>query len=371
MAYDTENRGLPSLAQARAERRRAMLAGQVRLRAMAPIFWLWTGIGLVLFAVVYWWLAERDLQSQKAALMAKQRAVVQSLGPRIFPFRDAIEKWTIELAGTWRGDQVAPGTNLLRVRTSPGVYLRLRLKNALDPKKIAEAAGRSLHDGFTSCFFMQQGAPDPRKGRHCETPGQCEPGLLCNEWDVCAPPPRPYNMRLAYRALRVLSGEWIDALHEAGTDLAVRMHERDLESVTKNDVPIAIEVLSRAKYFTVVLDEDPTTGLPGVAKDAGLETEEERIQRAPHEARVGIWDLRSHQLVLRVRRQASGSFVPVGDRVVRRAETIAAQQRQANSCALALAVISAAESQEHGASAGAAAPAEAERDAGPGTAEQR
>lgn len=357
------------MAQARAERRRAMLAGQVRLRAMAPIFWLWTGIGLVLFAVVYWWLAERELQSQKARLMAKQRAVVQSLGPRIFPFRDAIEKWTIELAGSWRGDQIAPSPDLGRVRTSPGVYLRLRLKNARDATKIAEAAGRSLHDGFTSCFFVQQGAPDPRKGSHCETPGQCQPGLLCNEWNVCAPPPRPYNMRLAYRALRVLSGEWTDALHEASTDLAVRMRERDLESVTKNDVPIAIEVLSRAKYFTVVLDEDPATGLPAAVKDAGPETEEERVQRAAHAARVGIWDLHSQQVVLRVRRQASGSFVPVGDRVVRRTETVAAQQRQANSCALALAVISAAETQEQGASVGATV--ESEGNAGAADAGQR
>jgi hypothetical protein len=357
MAHDSENRGLPSLAQARAERRRAMLAGQVRLRAMAPIFWLWTGIGLVLFAVVYWWLAERELQSQKAGLMAKQRAVVQSLGPRIFPFRDAIEKWTIELASPWSGDQIERGLDLGRVRTSPGVYLRLRVTNARDAKKVAEAAGRSLHDGFTSCFFIQQGAPDPRKGSHCETPGQCASGLLCNEWDVCAAPPRPYNMRLAYRALRVLSAEWTDALHEASTDLAVRMRERDLESVTKNDVPIAIEVLSRARYFTVVLDEDPATGLPAAARDAGLETDEERVQRVAHAARVGIWDLRSHRLLLRLRRQASGSFVPVGDRVVRRTETVAAQQRQANSCALALAVISAADSQLDGAS-GAPTPVE-------------
>lgn len=363
MAYDTENRGLPSLAQARAERRRAMVAGQVRLRAMAPIFWLWTGIGLGLFAVVYWWLTERELQSQKANLMAKQRAVVQSLGPRIFPFRDAIEKWTMELAGPWRGQHIAPDANLEKVRTSPGVYLRLRLGNATDARKIAQAAARSLHDGFTSCFFVQQTAPDPRKGSHCETASQCQSGLLCNEWDVCAPPPRPYNMRLAYRALRVLSNEWTDALHEAGTDLAVRMCERDLESVTKNDVPIAIEVLSRAKYVTVVLDEDPPKGLPAVVKDAGSETDEERVQRAAHAARVGVWDLRTQQLVLRVRREAAGTFVPVGDRVVRRTETVAAQQRQANSCALALAVRSAAETLEPKTAGEAAAAAEAD-DAG-------
>ena len=35
-------------------------------------------------------------------------------------------------------------------------------------------------------------------------------------------------------------------------------YDRDLDAVTKNDVPVAIELLARAKYFTLVLDEDPS-----------------------------------------------------------------------------------------------------------------
>jgi hypothetical protein len=150
-------------------------------------------------------------------------------------------------------------------------------------------------------------------------------------------------MRLAYRALRVLSDDWTDALLEATSDLEVRVCERDLDAATKNDVPISIEVLARAKYATVVLDEDPEEGLPEPLEDAGVETDEERVQRVAHMARVGIWDLQRDRGVLRLRREAFGKFVPVGGRVIRRAETVAAQNRQANSCALATAVRKAAE----------------------------
>ena len=305
---------------------------------MPPHFWLWAGIGLAVFGVGYWWMAQRELASQKAGVMAKQRAIKHSLGPRIFPFRDKIESWVMELAGPYKGDWVEPGLQWRVIRSGAGVYFRLRLKNAKDPKAIRKAASSSLHDGFTACFFVREGAADPRSGSKCHALADCEPGLLCNEWDVCSPPPRPYNMRLAYRALRVLSDDWTDALLEATSDLAVRVCERDLDAATKNDVPIAIDVLARAKYATVVLDEDPKQGLPKPLEDAGVESDEERVQREAHMARVGIWDLHDDRVVLRLRREAFGTFVPVGGRVVRRVETVAAQSRQANSCALATTV---------------------------------
>jgi hypothetical protein len=143
-------------------------------------------------------------------------------------------------------------------------------------------------------------------------------------------------MRLAYRALRVLSNDWTDEVHEADTELGLNAYDRDLDSVAKRDVPVAIELLSRSRYFTLVLDEDPPGGLPAEAPDAG-ETNDERVQREPHAARIGIWDLKTHSPLLRLKADASGQFVPVGDRVVRNPETLAAEQRQTNSCALALA----------------------------------
>jgi hypothetical protein len=159
---------------------------------------------------------------------------------------------------------------------------------------------------------------------------------LCNEYEVCAPPPEPYNMRLLYRALRVLSEEWSAELREASSDLAVTAYSRDLDSVSRTDVPIARRVVERAKYFTLVLDETPAEGLPSSPPDAG-ETPEERLQGAPHPARVGIWDLATGRRIVAWRAEAAATVVSMGRAVTRR-ESIMAQQRQANSCQLALEV---------------------------------
>jgi hypothetical protein len=123
--------------------------------------------------------------------------------------------------------------------------------------------------------------------------------------------------------------------------LAVRAFELDFDAVTKNDIPVAIEVLSRARYFTVVLDEDPPKGLPATLPHAPgepAETEEERIQRVPHPARVAVWDVRDDKLLVRLRADAAGEFVPVGDRAASSEQTLAAERRQVNGCALALEV---------------------------------
>ena len=311
--------------------------GKVRVRAMPPHFWLWTAVALGAFSVIYWRIAQGRVESVKATVMAKQRAIAHTLGPKILPFRNQVEAWVRELAAAGPGDFVDPSASLEKISTSPGVYLRLRLANTKNPKAIRKAAQSSLLDGFTSCLFVRVGAPDPTQGPPCRVTADCKSGLLCNEWNVCTEPPRPYNMRLAYRALRVLSPEWTDELHEAGSELAVSAYDRDLDSVAKSDVPVAIELLSRAKYFTLVLDEDPPGGLPKEQPDAG-ETPEERVQREAHYARVGIWDLATKTPLVRMRAEAAGTFVPVGDRAVQSAGMLAAQQRQTNSCQLALSV---------------------------------
>ncbi len=333
-------RGLPSLEEARLERRRAIVLGRARLRAMSPRFWLWTGLGFAVFGVVYYKVAQGHLESQKGAVMAKQRAIAQELGTRLLPWRDRIEAWVVEIAGAWPGELAEGGVGLADVTREPGVYLRLRVADAQQAASIRSSATRSLQDGFTACLFTRKGGVDPSKGPKCTSTANCEAGLLCNEWDVCARPTQPYNMRLAYRAMRVLSSEWTDELHRADNDLTVRAHERDLDRTTHDDVPVAIEVLTRARYFTLVLDEDPEGGLPAaLARDSGVaETDEQRVQRSSHFVRVGIWDLSKNAPVVRHRTPASARFVPMGDRVVSDPRVVAAQQRQVNSCAAAVSV---------------------------------
>jgi hypothetical protein len=350
---DPRQRGLPSLNEAREQRRRTLVSGKAKIYGGSPQFWLWTALALATFGIIYWKYALGQLESQKSAVMAKQRAVMQTLGPKIVPFRDRVEAWVMQLAEGSLPNVVTPGTNLDAIATGPGVYLRLRLANAKETATLRKAAALSLRDGFTSCLFVRREQSD---GKYCKSPADCSGGLLCNDWSVCARPSQPYNLRLAYRTLRILSPEWTDDLHRASTDLSVRAFELELDAVTKNDVPVAVELLSRARYFTAVLDEDPAGGIPPAlehAKGQWEESVEERIQRIAHPARVGIWDVREGKLILRLRAEAGGDFVPVGAGAMVSPETLAAEQRQVNSCALALEVKEAIGAQ----AAGNAAPA--------------
>ncbi len=331
-------RGLPSLAVSRHERRRALVAGKVRVRAMPPQFWIWAAVVLGAVLSVYAWVAARNLGQMRAHVMAKQRAVAKVLGPKLVPFSEKIEGWARELASHSGPTVVGPDWNYDSMAQAPGVYLRIRLENARDAKSLRKAARRSLLDGFTACFFRNSRGYDPSQGSPCVSSADCKPHYLCNEYQVCVEPPRPYNMRLTYRALRVLSTEWTDELHLADSDLAVTAYERDLDSVTHRDVPIALDILAQARFATIVVDEPPPNGLP--PKEPGdLETPEEQVQRLPHFARIGIWRVSDGAQLVNLRAWAEGRLIAAGPASAGLSEqTVAAQARQANSCSLALQV---------------------------------
>jgi hypothetical protein len=331
---DERVRGLPSLAEARAERSRAIVAGKVRLRSLPPQFWLWAGIIVLAIVIIYFKVEQGRLETRKSQVMAKLRAIGQTLGPKILPFRDKVEAWIQDLATRPPIDYIASDVSLTLLERSPAVYLRLRQPDAKGAPEIRKAALASLHDGFTSCFFRREKAIDPSQGPHCNSPADCQPGMLCNEYDVCTPPVDPYNMRLAYRSLRVLSDAWTDELHETSSELAITAYERDLERVTKEDVPVAAEILARARYFVGIVDEDPPEGLPPEVD--GGEPAMERLQRVAHFARIGVWELRTGTPLVRLRRKADAVVRPAGERVITDEVSRNAQQRQANNCALAL-----------------------------------
>lgn len=336
-------RGLPTLNEARAVRTRQVTTGKARMPATPPWFWLWTAVVFTGFGVIYWIVSSRNLASARSELLSKQRAVKVTLGAKLLPFRDRVEKWAQELATGDSKTVVADDIDLQAVMKGPAIYLRLRQETAKDPKALREHASRSLRDGFTSCFFKQKAGVDPRQGKSCFSQADCEVGYLCNEWDVCTRPVQPYNLRLAFAALRTLSPEWTSEVHNAETELGLAGYERDLERATKGDIPIAIEVLHRAKYLTIVLDEEPKGGLPeplegaDAAPGSRKESDEERIQRVAHWARIGVWELATGKQIVRYRGRAQGELVSMGGNSrASGAENRAAQARQANSCALAL-----------------------------------
>ncbi len=300
-----------------------------RLTAVPTRFWLWTLTVLAAWGIFYWKKTQGELESQKAVLLAKQRGILAELGPRYDPLQKRLEDWTVASSGACPGDLVAPELKSWDFAGLPGIYLRLRLGDATSVNAVRKAANASLRDAFTACLFHEPNT-DPLSGPPCQASHDCTPGTFCNEVDHCMPPAQPYNMRTAYHGTRILSDEWTVSLRTAGDDMRMRLLEREFDSAVKDDIPAVIDLLTRAQFFMLVLDEDPAEALP--KGKAPLEA----IQAAPHPARVFLFGLKQgmERPLLRLRRDVAGRFLPTGESAPTDPDLIEAQQRQVNSCQL-------------------------------------
>ena len=321
-AADERPRGLPSLAQSKQDRS----AGKVRYPSTK--FWGWAAIVLAVTGIVHWKRSQNEVESARSALLAKQRAVVTELGPRWLPLRDKMEHWTTELAREPGGEVVDKEVLAAwKFLDKPGIYLRLDVDQAATPETLRKAANDSLRDGFTACLFRADNK-NQLSGKECKRTRECAMGEICNELDRCAPPAQPYNLRVAYRSLRVLSDDFIRDVQEASGDLELRKYVLFFDDTVKDDLPVVIPLLEKAQYFAVVLDES----VDKLVIPQGS-TKSEALRSVSHPSRVGIWRLSDGKLVVRVRRtpdvDLKQSGMPLDERVM------AAQQRQALSCALA------------------------------------
>jgi hypothetical protein len=338
-------RGLPSVAEARRARK--------RLTRMPGRFWLWSGVVLVAGFVIWWKREEGEIQRMRSELLARQRATVAELGPRWFPLRDKIEAWTIKCATGTEEVIDEPTLRSWDFRSLPGIYLRLGLQDAASPQSIRKAARRSLRDGFTACLLLVEN-PNPLAGPACESNKDCPPRQHCNEFERCSEYAQPYSLRLAYKTMWLLTDEWVDEINATTKELTMRGAVASFDDWNTYDIPVAADLLTRAKYFLAVVDE-PAPADDAEPADGGAPAHEPRgeeqpadeddptgpavspsIPTAPHPARVCAWRLEDDRQVLAIRRHAAGRFV--GGATSVDAPTMAARQRQANSCALALEV---------------------------------
>jgi hypothetical protein len=321
----TRTRGLTAIEESRVSRK------QGRLPAIPPRFMLWTATVIVAWGIYYWRRTQGEIESQKAALFARQRGIVTELGSKFEPLRQRIEDWTMNEAGPYAGDIAAPELGKWDFATQPGIYLRLRLSDATAVTSIRKAAQASLRDAFTACLFRVPNA-DPTSGPPCKASHDCAAGTFCNELDHCMPPAQPYNMRAAYYGTRVLGEDWTVSLRTAGDDMKMRLLEREFDSAVKDDIPLVIDLLTRAQFFLLVLDEDPAE-LEASAKPAL-----DALQAMAHPARVTLFGLKPgmDRVLLRLRREIDARFIPAGESAPTDPGLVAAQQRQVNSCQLAL-----------------------------------
>lgn len=326
-------RGLTALNEARQQRRRAIVFGRVRVREVATGFWLMTFAGLIIFSFAYYRYTLVELDAKRDEVLGRQRAVAAAVGSSGFALRDRIEPWVIALADGKLVEQVVPEARLEEITKGPALYLRLRQAEAHSVETLRKAALGSLRDGFTSCLFIG-GALDPEQGSRCTLTSQCGPGEVCGDWNRCAVPTHPYNLRLLYEGLRVLTPEWTASLQGATDELQVRAIDLDLQSVAKHEAVAAVELVRRSKYFTAVLDEEAPPEAASAPPVAG-ESRDERLQAVDHAVRVGIWDIERAAPLVVLNLQAAGRFVRLGTGAGVEPRAQRSQQRQANNCAVA------------------------------------
>ena len=301
--------GLPAVHQGREDRNRGKFS-----RATGA-FWLWVTAGIVTALVVYRFVSGKQLGDAKEQLLARQRAVQSSIGANWFPLRDKIEGYVVAAANRSEPDAVDPGAPSWAFRDLPGLYLRLRVAEAKDVASVRRATQASQKDGFVGCLLRE---PNPAAAR--------------GEADASAFAEQPWNWQKAYAATRILSDEWLTEVRESPEPLRLRVFEEQYQKAVSTEIPVAIDIIRKAQFFLLVLDEDSDDAR--MAAEGGAVTEAV-LQRTPHYARVHLYDVRSGKEMLRVRRAAEASFYFAGEHQVADPETLDAMKRQVNNCALA------------------------------------
>jgi hypothetical protein len=270
--------------------------------------------GLVAHSVV----SSRELNSDRRSLLAKQRAVESTLGAEWFPLRDRLEADVLEDAQDFAGDRIAPEARSHAFRSQPGLYLRMRVADAKNVDAIRTVAADAKKDGFAACFLRE---PNERGVR-----GEVDGGAFAEQ---------PWNLGQAYAATRILTDAWVHEVNDADEAMRLRVFSEQYDKAVREEIPLAIDVVKRAQFFLLVLDED----VPEAAAHAeGGAITEAALQLVAHPARVHLYDLKTGQETVRVRRSAEWQVISAGERQVTDEETVDAMKRQANNCALASSV---------------------------------
>lgn len=312
---DKRELGLKAVHSARAER------GKSKYGKIDGRVWIVAGAAVVVTLVVAWQLNDRTLSSEKDEILSQQRAAVQAVGAEWYPLRDKLERLTLDAASHFEGDNVDLEAAKMDFRSLPGLYLRLRVDEAKDTDSLRKHARDSAKDAFTGCLLREPNA-----------------ALARGDADAGVAPEQPWNLHRAYSATRVMTDEWANEVKASEDKDRLRVFRQQYDKAKRDDIPIAIDIVKRAQFFLLVLDED----VPEARElSDGGPINEEALQQVAHPARVHIYNLKTGAQIARLRKTAEADYQFVGEHAVRDPDVRAAMKRQVNSCALAQQVWSA------------------------------
>jgi hypothetical protein len=307
--------GLQAVRDARADR------GRSKHGRITPAATLIAVFAVLTVVIVAWQYRERSLESQKEELLSKQRAAVASIGKAWFPLRDSLEKLAVEGAGNYKGDFVDPALAQWDFRSLPGIYLRMRVEDAKDLASLRKKAKDSARDSFVACLLRENNPTMAAiaRGEDAGSPWQDQ----------------PWNLRLAYASTRILTDDWAAEVKNAEDEIHLRVFVQQYEKSKTEEIPVAIDIVTRARFFLLVLDED----VPEAKGPSGKVTEED-LELVPHPTRVHLLRLNDPpgaepKEMLRLRREAEGEFRFAAGTAGHDPRVLAAVKRQVNNCQLA------------------------------------
>ncbi len=303
--------GLKAVADSREDRARK------KMPRISGTVWLVLAGAVLVVIVVTWLVSDAKVGEGRDALLAQQRAAVETVGKEWYPLRDKLEAITLQAAkGDYKGDYVDDEARRWDFRSVPGLYLRIRQADAKDVKTLRDRARDSLKDAFATSLLRE-----PMPG-----------ALLAGSPDAGSGPEQPWNLRQAYASTRVLTPEWAEEVRSSTDKLRLRVFEQQYEKAKRDEIPLAIDIVKRAQFYLLVLDED----VPDARDLAdGGPVDEEALQQVAHPARIHIVNLKTGAEIVRLRRTSEAGFVFAGEHAVLDPEVRAAMKRQVNNAALA------------------------------------
>jgi hypothetical protein len=261
--------------------------------------------GLLLVTFLHVALSRRALAQRKGTLLAQQRALVATLGPRWAAVRSAVIESAVQTArDPWPGDRVDASLARRAWRSEPAAFLRIGSTEGANEAAVLEAAKLSPRDAFLACL---RGPALPAGG------------------DRLA---RFHRVQESFAVTRLLEPSWVEDVQAAEDELRLKVFEEQFAAATAEALGRAVELVEAAKLVVVVVDE------VGAGED-GKPLRVEHAQRAPHGVRVVLVDRASKVQLARIRVEPNVTLVPGGESRVEDDEARAALERQAIGCSAA------------------------------------
>ncbi|PKN47338.1 MAG: hypothetical protein CVU63_06530 [Deltaproteobacteria bacterium HGW-Deltaproteobacteria-20] len=254
-----------------------------------PISVLLPAVAILLvvgIAVMSNWSTRRETARTRSELMTSIQQARASLAPEASYFLPVVESWVVRLAGPYEGDLVSDQVRLsggLRAQLKrPVVYVRGPLTDLARSDQIPMAANASMKDSLLLCLL------DPPSST---TEDEVLAKVRGANFTLLAP-----NIRRLHEAeagLGVLRPSWEDRVGAAPDRKALASLQRDFTRAPIEDGKLA----ASAEVLVVAIDEPPEGEVRGAAADH------------PHAVRLGIVDLRSDTVLVRLRRPTNPSAV--------------------------------------------------------------